>query len=74
MSDKRYRRMEWQYWANRVSIVVLIFFLLLDVEEVYWTIKYHFPWWDDVAEMVTVPLTYAAYFIRKHTMMWRYDL
>lgn len=69
-----YRRMEWQYWANRCSVWVLLLFILLDAEEVKWAFKYNFPWWDDVLLGITLPLTFLCWFVKRHTDQYRFDL
>lgn len=69
-----YRRMEWQYWMNRASVVVLVALIILDADEVRWAFKYHFPWWDDFMMMVSYPVTYLCWFVKKHTDMYRFDL
>ncbi len=68
-----YGRMERQYWMNRAAVVLLVVLVLLDVKEVSFAFKYHFPWWDDVMMMVSTPLTYLAWFVAKHTNMYRFD-
>lgn len=69
-----WRRMEWQYWANRIVVWVLLGLILLDVDEVYAAFKYHFPWWDDVMMVISYPLTAACAFVKKYTQMYRIDL
>jgi nicotinamide riboside transporter PnuC len=69
-----YRRMERQYYANKVVVLVLITLILLDVDEIYYALKYHFPWWDDVMMFVSAPLTYLSWFVKKYTDMYRIDL
>ena len=69
-----YRRMEWQYRANRIAVWVLILLILLDAEEVNWAFKYHWPWWDDLMMCVSLPLTMACWFVKKHTQQYRFDL
>ncbi len=69
-----YRRMEWQYWANRIAVVVLVLLILADADEVRYAFRYHFPWWDDALAAVSWPLTYVCWFVKKHTDMYRFDL
>lgn len=68
-----WRRAEWQYKANKWAVRVLCLLVLLEAPEVYWVLKYHFPWWDDVMEVVTVPLICACLFVKNKTDMYRWD-
>ncbi len=69
-----WHRMERQYYANKIATIILACLLLLDVNEVYFAFKYHFPWWDDVMMLVSTPLTYLSWFVKKYTVMYRIDL
>lgn len=69
-----WRRMEWQYRANVWASRCLCLLILAQAPEIYEAFKYHFPWWDDALEAVTLPLTFACWFVRKYTMMYRYDI
>jgi hypothetical protein len=69
-----WHRMEWQFKANIWASRCLVLFVLLNAAEVREAFVYHFPWWDDVAACVTIPLTWVCWFVRKHTMMYRIDL
>ncbi len=69
-----WRRMEWQYWANRWATLWLCLLILAQAPEVVYALKYHFPWWEEVTEIVQIPLTYACWFIKRHTDMYRIDL
>lgn len=66
-----YRRMEWQYRANRIATWVAFLCILATAEEVAHAFRYHFPWYDDVAMVVTTVLGAASYFVRKHTNIYR---
>ena len=68
-----WRRAEWQYKANVWGVRVMCLLLLTQVPEIYEAFKYHFPWWDDLLELVTIPLTLIARFVIKHTEMYRWD-
>lgn len=68
-----YRRMEWQYKANRIAVWSMIFCVFLGASEVAWAIKYHFPLWDDIAMFVTAAVMLVARFIQKHTEVYRWD-
>ena len=72
--DPRMRRWIWQYKANRIATAVLIVLILLNTNEVYWAVKYHFPWWDDIALPVTTLAALAARFVQKYTNMYRIDI
>lgn len=66
-----YHRMEWQYRANKLATVILVLLVFLDADEVRWAFKYNFPWWDDMMMIVSLPLTYLAWFVRRHTDLYR---
>ncbi len=68
-----WHRMEWQFRANKIATAILIALVLTQVPEVLYAIKYHFPWWDDVAEAITLPAALIARFVQKHTEMYRID-
>ena len=69
-----YRRMEWQFRANRIAGWVRVAAVLVLAPEVYWAIRYHFPLWDEIA----LPLTFAIHllgaFVHRYTRQYRFDL
>ena len=69
-----YRRMQWQYWANRAAGWTRIVCVIALCDEVVVAMKYHFPTYDEWAMAVTTVLGLAAWFIDRHTRQWRYDL
>jgi hypothetical protein len=69
-----YRRMVWQYWANRIAVSAMGVCIILWAPEVLWALKYHFPWWDDVLGLITVVVFAIAGFVKRYTMMYRFDL
>lgn len=69
-----YRRMEWQYWANRIAAWARILCVLLMTTEVYYVVKLHFPLWDDIALPLTLTIHEIARFVDVHTRMYRIDL
>ena len=68
-----WRRAEWQYNANVWATRILIVLIIMQAPEVMWALKYHFPWWDDLMEAITVPLTAMCWFIKNKTQMYRWD-
>ena len=69
-----WRRLEWQYKANVWATRALCLLILAQAPELYEMFKYHFPWWDDVLEAISVPLIWVCWFVKKHTDMYRWDL
>lgn len=69
-----YRRMEWQYWANRISIFAKFLLIVIMLGEADIALKYHFPLWDDIAMPLTVLAWEAVTFVEKSTSIYRIDL
>jgi hypothetical protein len=66
-----YARMERHIRYNKVATLVLVICILATTAEIAHAIKYHFPWYDDVAVVVSSILTIIARFVQKHTNMYR---
>jgi hypothetical protein len=69
-----YRRMVWQYWANRVSWWVVCVCIVAGADEVVDAMRHHFPWWEDAVGVATLVTLVVASFIHKYTKMYRWDL
>lgn len=67
-----YRRMVWQYKANRIAEVLrLCCFWVLFPPEIMWGVWYTFPKWNRVALIGTGIVWFAATFIDRYTRMYR---
>lgn len=69
-----WHRMIWQYRANVTAEIIRCVLIVLAADEVAWAIRYHFPWWDDVAIVLTLGLMRLCWFIDHHTRIYRFDL
>lgn len=69
-----YRRMEWQYWTNRIAGWLTTLCVLAAAPEIVDTMSRHFPWWEDVLDVVTLVIGAIAKFIHTRTKMYRFDL
>ncbi len=67
-------RLERNILRNKVATFVMCLCIFLEVDEVIWALRYHFPWWDDIMMPFTAGAWWASWFVRKHTMMYRIDL
>lgn len=67
-------RLERNILRNKVATFVMLLCIFLEVDEVIWAFRYHFPWWDDIMMPLTAGAWWSSWFVRKYTMIYRIDL
>jgi len=65
-----YKRMEREFYAHEIATWARVIAIIAVTDEVAWALKYHFPWWDDIAMPLTLFIHQTAAFVQRHTRLY----